>query len=270
MENFANSATHTTQLPVTRVKKIFRLCSNCTNISTEAVHLLTFATERFIGLLAKVAYGQAVFDKRKTLQLKDLGRGFVWSLWNRTFFSEFCVKNYEPFSFLDGTLDGWPEISGGKRGFGNGSSGVVTTGISERFFPLNADEKQEDLNVDINDSNEIFGFDDSLEESEPPLDDQIAEKLDSAVTAEKTEMVDVISEIQSPKQAVFGHYGYYLPMNSTVATLTQTANIEVGVDMKRNKQKEEEMEIDTSTQYDSLNRTGFEMATDTVEVPSNI
>ncbi|KAK6102807.1 Histone-like transcription factor (CBF/NF-Y) and archaeal histone family protein [Brugia pahangi] len=255
MENFANSATHTTQLPVTRVKKIFRLCSNCTNISTEAVHLLTFATERFIGLLAKVAYGQAVFDKRKTLQLKDL---------------EFCVKNYEPFSFLDGTLDGWPEISGGKRGFGNGSSGVVTTGISERFFPLNADEKQEDLNVDINDSNEIFGFDDSLEESEPPLDDQIAEKLDSAVTAEKTEMVDVISEIQSPKQAVFGHYGYYLPMNSTVATLTQTANIEVGVDMKRNKQKEEEMEIDTSTQYDSLNRTGFEMATDTVEVPSNI
>lgn len=29
--------------------------------------------ERFIELLAKLAYGQAVFDKRKTLQLRDLG-----------------------------------------------------------------------------------------------------------------------------------------------------------------------------------------------------
>ncbi|EJW76287.1 hypothetical protein WUBG_12805 [Wuchereria bancrofti] len=174
-------------------------------------------------------------------------RGLIWSFWSKTFFSEFCVKNYEPFSFLDGTLDGWPEISGGKRGFGNGSSVAVTTGISERFFPLNLDEKQEDLNVDISGPNEIFGFDESLEGNEPLLDDQIAEKLDNVVPAEKTKMVDdVISEIQSPKQEVFGHYGYYLPMNSTVATLTQTADIEVGVDMRRSKQKEEEMEIDTS------------------------
>ncbi|VDN43959.1 unnamed protein product [Gongylonema pulchrum] len=29
--------------------------------------------EQFIGLLAKAAYGQATFDKRKTLQFKDLG-----------------------------------------------------------------------------------------------------------------------------------------------------------------------------------------------------
>uniref|UniRef100_A0A0R3RZ59 CBFD_NFYB_HMF domain-containing protein n=1 Tax=Elaeophora elaphi TaxID=1147741 RepID=A0A0R3RZ59_9BILA len=201
MENSASSENHAlqTQLPIARVKKIFRLDLNCTTISAEAVQLLTFATERFIGLLAKVAYRQAVFDKRKTLQLRDL---------------EFCIKNCEPFNFLDGTLDGWPEISGGKHG--NGSSVTMAAERSEEFVFRDADEEQKDLNVDANGlSNEIFG----LEETEP-FDGQSAEKPDNTVTVKKTEIVnDFVREIQSLELKVFGHYGYYLPMNSIVSTL---------------------------------------------------
>ncbi|EFO21432.1 hypothetical protein LOAG_07058 [Loa loa] len=259
MEDSASSVIHAlrTQLPVTRVRKIFRLDSNCMAISAEAVQLLTLATERFIGLLAKIAYGQAVFDKRKTLQLRDL---------------EFCVKNYEPFNFLDGTLDGWPEINGEKRSLGNESGMAMAAKMSGGFFSLDADTdaEQGDLNVDgLND--EIFGFDESLEEIEPPFDGQITEKLDDAVTAKNAGMLaDVVPERQGLKLEVFGHYGYYRPMNSFLAVPIETADVEIEADMTRTKQREVEMEIDTSEQYDSSNMTGFELATDNVEVSPNI
>ncbi|CAG9530998.1 unnamed protein product [Cercopithifilaria johnstoni] len=180
MEDSASSATQT-QLPITRVRKIFRLGSNCTTISVKAVQLLTLAAERFTGLLAKAAYGQAVFDKRKTLQLRDL---------------EFCIKNYELFNFLDGALDGWPEVNGGKHGLGNGSSVTVTAKRSEGIVALDGDEEQEDFSVDANSflSDEIFGFDESSERTEP-FDGQIAE-MDNVVTTKNTEIVkDIVREV---------------------------------------------------------------------------
>ncbi|KAL3993597.1 Histone-like transcription factor (CBF/NF-Y) and archaeal histone family protein [Acanthocheilonema viteae] len=212
MEDSASSATHALQarLPVTRVRKIFRLDSNCTTISTEAVQLLTLAAERFTGLLAKAAYGQAIFNKRKTLQLRDL---------------EFCIKNYESFNFLDGTLDGWPEISGGKHSFGSRSSVTTAAKRSKRFVSVDANEEQKDLNVDADDlTDEIFSLDESLEAE--LFNDQTAEK-DNAVTAKNTDVDDVVQKVQSFKLKVFGHYGYYLPMNST--------DVEVGANMMRSK-----------------------------------
>uniref|UniRef100_A0A2K6VJ88 CBFD_NFYB_HMF domain-containing protein n=1 Tax=Onchocerca volvulus TaxID=6282 RepID=A0A2K6VJ88_ONCVO len=260
MEESTSSANYAlrTRLPITRVRKIFKLDPNCMIISSEAVQLLTLATERFVGLLAKVAYGHAVFDKRKTLQLRDL---------------EFCIKNYEPFNFLDGALDGWPEINEGKRDFGNRSSIARAAKILEGISSPDADEEQEDLNVDVTGLNdEIFGFDESLEgtiSTESPFDDQLVKKLNNAVTAKNTEIIeDVLVRTQSLKPEVFGHYGYYFPMNSTVATLIQTDSAKVEADMMWSKQGEEEMEViqitDTSSHYDSLNKTGFEMAMDTL------
>ncbi|VDO71469.1 unnamed protein product, partial [Onchocerca flexuosa] len=196
----------------------------------------------------------------------------------RIFFSEFCIKNYEPFSFLDGALDGWPEINEGKHDVGSRSSFATAAKILEGISSFDADEEQKDLNVDVSGLNdEIFGFDESLEgtvSTEFPFDNQLDKKLSNAVLAKNTEMAeDVFARTESLKREVFGHYGYYLPMNSIVATLIQTDSVEVEADMMRSKQREEEMEItqviDTSSQYDSLNRTDFETAMDTAEVLPN-
>ncbi|VDK86075.1 unnamed protein product [Litomosoides sigmodontis] len=183
MEHSASLATHgvRTQLPVSRVKKIFRLESNCATISAEAVQLLTFATECFISLLAKVAYGQAVFDKRKTLQLRDLGK--------------FCIENYEPFNFLDGTLDGWPEVKGGKHGLG--SSVNMPTKRSEGLVSPDADDEQKDLNGDgISLGDEIFGFD-VLFDGNEPFDAENAEKNNALTSKNAGTISDFVREAQS-------------------------------------------------------------------------
>ncbi|MCP9257683.1 hypothetical protein DINM_000940 [Dirofilaria immitis] len=144
---------------------------------------LPVTRERFVGLLAKSAYGQAVFDKRKTVQLRDL---------------EFCIKNYEPFSFLNGTLDGWPETSGGKHNVDNESSTSMATKTVVGISSVNEDEEQENLNVNVNGlNNEICDFDESLKGTtsvKSPFDDQIIKKLDNVATAKNTETVDISPE----------------------------------------------------------------------------
>uniref|UniRef100_A0A915PXT3 Transcription factor CBF/NF-Y/archaeal histone domain-containing protein n=1 Tax=Setaria digitata TaxID=48799 RepID=A0A915PXT3_9BILA len=262
MEDPANVSTSVirTQLPVARVKKICRLDPSCNMISAQAVQLLTLATEHFIGLLAKVAYSQAVFDKRKTLQLKDL---------------EFCIKNYEPFNFLDGTLDGWPEISSAKHRVTSLPDTNLTVNMStEEALSADADagdgEEQEDLNIHGL-SDEIFGFDELLEEDISALsatDDPVLEKLDNFITAENEKMdEDNISVTQPLKTEIFGHYGYY---PSAISTNAEAAEIEL-IDQKI--QMEEEMEvvevIDISTRDDLLNRSGFELATDAAKIMSD-
>lgn len=142
---------------------------------------------------------------------------------------------------MDDTLDGWPEINGGKRSLGNGSSIAMVAKMSGGFFSLDANEKQ-DLIVDANGlSDEVFGFDESLEGTETPYGGQIGEELDNAVIAKNTKK-DVVPETQNFK-LVSGHYGYYLPMNPTTTTLIQTADVEVEADITCSKQKEEEVEV---------------------------
>ncbi|KHN80903.1 hypothetical protein Tcan_05500 [Toxocara canis] len=58
------------------------------------------ATERFIGILAKAAYGQAALLKRRTIQAKDV---------------ENCIRTHGLFEFLEGTLDGWPDMDNARR-----------------------------------------------------------------------------------------------------------------------------------------------------------
>uniref|UniRef100_A0A1I7XTC1 CBFD_NFYB_HMF domain-containing protein n=1 Tax=Heterorhabditis bacteriophora TaxID=37862 RepID=A0A1I7XTC1_HETBA len=81
-------------LPLSRVKKICRLDPELSAINYDAVLLVTKATELFVEELAKTAYTQAVLDKRKTIQLKDIDRA-IGSKWM--------------FRFLEDALNDWPE-----------------------------------------------------------------------------------------------------------------------------------------------------------------
>lgn len=170
-------------------------------------------------------------------------------------------------------MDGWPEVNRGKYGFDGGSSVNMPTKRSEKLVPPDSENEQEDLNVDANGlSDEIFGFDELLDGTEP-FDAQNAEK-DNAVTSKNAEIINnVVREAQSIKLKIFGHYGHYLPMNSTAPMLIQTTDVEVGANIMRNKKGEKEMKVvkvtDAPTQYDSLNRTEFKMGISTVDVLSN-
>uniref|UniRef100_A0A0M3HVK5 CBFD_NFYB_HMF domain-containing protein n=1 Tax=Ascaris lumbricoides TaxID=6252 RepID=A0A0M3HVK5_ASCLU len=100
MEDEVRMRIFQTQLPISKIKKICKLDPDSTMISSEAAQLITMATERFIGLLAKAAYGQAALMKRRTIQMKDV---------------EECIRTRPLFEFLEGTLDGWPEMNTSRK-----------------------------------------------------------------------------------------------------------------------------------------------------------
>ncbi|RCN42061.1 hypothetical protein ANCCAN_11986 [Ancylostoma caninum] len=81
-------------LPTSRVKKICRLDPDLTMIGSDAVLFVTKATELFLTELAKASYTQAVLEKRKTIQTKDI---------------EKAIASKHMFEFLDDTLNDWPE-----------------------------------------------------------------------------------------------------------------------------------------------------------------
>uniref|UniRef100_A0A0K0D3L6 CBFD_NFYB_HMF domain-containing protein n=1 Tax=Angiostrongylus cantonensis TaxID=6313 RepID=A0A0K0D3L6_ANGCA len=81
-------------IPTSRVKKICRLDPELSVIANDAVLFLTKATELFVAELAKASYTQAVLEKRKTIQTKDLNR---------------AIASKSTFDFLEDALTGWPE-----------------------------------------------------------------------------------------------------------------------------------------------------------------
>ncbi|KAJ1347019.1 hypothetical protein KIN20_001956 [Parelaphostrongylus tenuis] len=84
-------------IPSSRVKKICRLDTELSQITNDAVLFLTKATELFVAELAKASYTQAVLEKRKTIQAKDLNR---------------AIASKAMFDFLEDALTGWPEKDG--------------------------------------------------------------------------------------------------------------------------------------------------------------
>ncbi|KAK6014502.1 hypothetical protein OSTOST_20114 [Ostertagia ostertagi] len=101
-------------LPTSRVKKICRLDPDLSMIGSDAILFITKATELFVAELAKASYTQAVLEKRKTIQTKDIDR---------------AISSKAIFEFLDGTLSDWPESepSKGVSQSGNGTASEVIT-----------------------------------------------------------------------------------------------------------------------------------------------
>ncbi|CAK5015160.1 unnamed protein product [Meloidogyne enterolobii] len=91
-----------TNLPLTRVKKIAKISLTEANPSTtsknlitsEAVNLLTIATEKYIQLLSKSAWNWTLASSRRTLQVVDI---------------EQCIKRDWLFAILNEGLNNWPD-----------------------------------------------------------------------------------------------------------------------------------------------------------------
>ncbi|MFH4977648.1 hypothetical protein AB6A40_004357 [Gnathostoma spinigerum] len=119
-----------TRLPLSKVKRICKLDPDLHLISSEAVHVLTIATEAFIGLLAKAAYQQTTFEKKKTIQLKDV---------------EVCISSHTTFEFLEGALDGWPDFSSKRK------SAIILRGESGNRPVMNSniDDAENDIRQEM-------------------------------------------------------------------------------------------------------------------------
>lgn len=84
----------TCSLPTSRVKKICRLDPDLAMIGSDAILFLTKAAELFVGELAKASYTEAVLEKRKTIQTKDIDK---------------AIASKAMFDFLEDTLCDWPD-----------------------------------------------------------------------------------------------------------------------------------------------------------------
>uniref|UniRef100_A0A915BH37 Transcription factor CBF/NF-Y/archaeal histone domain-containing protein n=1 Tax=Parascaris univalens TaxID=6257 RepID=A0A915BH37_PARUN len=129
-----------TQLPISKIKRICKLDPDSIMISSEAAQLITMATERFIGLLAKASYGQAALMKRRTIQMRDV---------------EECIRTCPLFEFLDGTLDGWPEM--GKRN--NRSRPLVEQNEDPNNYSSEIDIRENDSSAVDKEAKDIEGSD---------------------------------------------------------------------------------------------------------------
>ncbi|GMS84126.1 hypothetical protein PENTCL1PPCAC_6301 [Pristionchus entomophagus] len=83
-----------TRLPLSKVKRIAKIDPSIHMINAEAIKLMAKGTETFVSLLAKAAFTQAVLDKRKTIQTKDINS---------------VIKQSPVFQLLQGALEDWPE-----------------------------------------------------------------------------------------------------------------------------------------------------------------
>ncbi|CAJ0918573.1 unnamed protein product, partial [Mesorhabditis belari] len=82
------------QFPFSKIRGICQLDPDLDGISAEAVKLIGKATEYFIEELATASYTQAILEKRKTVNKKDIDK----------------VIEIDPtFEFLEDALDEWLE-----------------------------------------------------------------------------------------------------------------------------------------------------------------
>ncbi|XP_025203633.1 DNA polymerase epsilon subunit 4-like [Melanaphis sacchari] len=77
-------------LPPGRVKLIMKMDPDVNIVASDAVFLLTKATEQFVGLLAQHCHKAMVATNKKTLQKKHI---------------DSVIEDSVPFEFLEGTLD---------------------------------------------------------------------------------------------------------------------------------------------------------------------
>ncbi|CAP37832.1 Protein CBG20898 [Caenorhabditis briggsae] len=89
-----------TQLPLGRVKKIVRLNPDVEMLNAEALQMMTKSAELFIKELSNAANQNALTEKRKTIQPKDIDK---------------AIKKMWEFAFLEDALDGWPKMQPKKR-----------------------------------------------------------------------------------------------------------------------------------------------------------
>ncbi|KAJ1676019.1 hypothetical protein EV182_000088 [Spiromyces aspiralis] len=75
----------TTQLPAARIKKIVKGDKQISACSTDALFLISKVTELFIESLMQESFEFSRFDKRKTVQYKDMVK---------------AVQSMEPYNFL--------------------------------------------------------------------------------------------------------------------------------------------------------------------------
>ncbi|KAF8362451.1 pole-4 [Pristionchus pacificus] len=145
-----------TRLPLSKVKKIAKIDPNVHMINAEAVKLMAKGTESFICLLAKAAFTQAVLDKRKTIQTKDINT---------------VIKQSPVFQLLQGALDDWPEFekverpkSAAEKGEGEDTvrEGEDTAEETEETVE-ETEEATEETEEDIEDDT---GLDNETEEEE--------------------------------------------------------------------------------------------------------
>ncbi|CAD6198406.1 unnamed protein product [Caenorhabditis auriculariae] len=89
-----------TQLPIGRIKKICRLDPDVSMMNNEALRLISKAAELFLIELGRAANTNAVMERRKTVQNKDINK---------------CIVSRWTFAFLEDALDGWPKNEPKKR-----------------------------------------------------------------------------------------------------------------------------------------------------------
>jgi DNA polymerase epsilon subunit 4 len=75
------------QLPFSRIKRIIKEDKEISSCSQEATHLISLATELFIKRLVAQSNDYATYDKRRTIQYKDVAR---------------VVSDMEKYDFLTG------------------------------------------------------------------------------------------------------------------------------------------------------------------------
>ncbi|VDL62755.1 unnamed protein product [Nippostrongylus brasiliensis] len=116
-------------LPTSRVKKVCRLDPDLAMITSDAVQFLTKATELFVAELAKASYTQAVLEKRKTIQVKDIDR---------------AISSKALFEFLEDTLCDWPEAESSKIVSQVGSATLENDTEMELIPEENGEEVEEE------------------------------------------------------------------------------------------------------------------------------
>ncbi|OWR49356.1 DNA polymerase epsilon subunit 4 isoform X1 [Danaus plexippus] len=79
-----------TRLPMSRIKNIMKMDPDVSIVNSEAVFLVTKATELFLETIAKETYSYTVQHKRKTISKKDL---------------EVVINKVDCLCFLEGAMD---------------------------------------------------------------------------------------------------------------------------------------------------------------------
>ncbi|WKX97672.1 hypothetical protein Q1695_013386 [Nippostrongylus brasiliensis] len=128
-------------LPISRVKKVCRLDPDLAMITSDAVQFLTKATELFVADLAKASYTQAVLEKRKTIQVKDIDR---------------AISSKALFEFLEDSLCDWPEAESSKIVSQVGSATLENDTEMELIPEENVEEVEEEeaaAEPDVEDDN---------------------------------------------------------------------------------------------------------------------
>ncbi|KAI8997847.1 histone-fold-containing protein [Pilobolus umbonatus] len=76
-------------IPIARIKRVIKEDKEISQVNTDATFCIGYATELFTEYLVQEAFAKAQYNKRKTIQYKDLAQ---------------CVKETEQFEFLEDVI----------------------------------------------------------------------------------------------------------------------------------------------------------------------